>query len=192
MNTRRFVSVIAVVSDESSMKIFDTAFVRNRGLGFRFQFRPKSQDRKPKPKDQFAYMWNPKGVKIFQPDKTTPTAYSTLDDAMTNIIAATDGTGYNIPKLLLGGVVTGTDITSLTNVSNAGVVLVNGISCFVINGRSKSSEFVTFWVDTHKYLIRKSMVRALLANYVSETTTLFRSDFDVSVSNEELIVRSPL
>lgn len=169
---------------------FSTAF--RRPDSFKFEFREKpwyGGDEK-----HYVVWGNGQGFKTWWTVTPQVKQYDTIGVAIAGPTGVSHGSAYRVPMLLLG---TGRSPESLLGVGNP-ILLedeeIEGIDCYVIEGKRDSEDVTKLWIEKGSLGLRKVVEKKSFSEegFTSVTTTTYSPRFEVSLDPSVFTFEPPI
>lgn len=173
-------------TSRTQIKPFTTAFVRPSN--FRFEFKDRFQEGSWnsyiiwKEKDSLKSWW------AIKPEVQTP---QDLRFALGAAAGVSGRASTTIPHLLMSDLSRSNRFKSLSALKLIGEEKVDGNAAYKLEGIDSSQNAVTFWIDKDSFLLVKIFEKHKFDKFETETTTTFKPQINVKVSENRLAFNIP-
>lgn len=167
---------------------FTTAFARPDRFRFEFrEFRNGGQEY-----EQYIVWRDGESVRTWWSIQPGIENETSLGMAIAGATGVSGGSAYTIPSLLLPDEIGGRGLTDLTRLEVLDDEDVNAVPCSKIQGRERSGDVNTLWVEKGSYLVRKIAEQHSFSDFWTETTTTYNPQFDVDILPAQLEFNPPV
>lgn len=169
-------------------KPFTTAFIRPDQ--FRFEYSSKFPI--PGSESMRHIVWaNGEDVRTWWDIKPGAKQMPSLGMAIAAATGVSSGSALTIPRLLMPEVIEAWSVTNLQQTNRIDDAVLDGVDCYRVQGKDKSSRITTLWISKKTYLIHRIDESHQFTDFRTETTTTYKPNVNNVIDENKLTFNAP-